>query len=79
MSKCRRGAKVGNPVVAFGTTGYTNQKPGRAARLFCLVKDINFIDVNRQTTNKHSHLRYALLGAVLYLVKCSIIAFSTSK
>jgi len=42
-----------------------NQKPGRAASLIFLVKDINFIDVNRQTTYKHSHLRYALLGLVL--------------
>ena len=38
------------PVVACGTTGYTNQKPGRAARLFCLVKDINFINVKNRTT-----------------------------
>jgi len=54
-------SKSGKPVVPEATTGCANQKPGRAARLICLVKDINFIDVNRQTTYKHSHLRYALL------------------
>jgi len=44
------------------TARRANQKPGKAARLICLVKDINFIDVNRQTTYKHSHLRYAMLA-----------------
>jgi len=41
-----------------------NQKPGRAARLICFVKDINFIDVNRLDCCKQSHLRYALLATV---------------
>jgi len=45
-----------------------NQKPGRAARLICLVKDINFIDANRQTTYKHSHLSYALLATGFYSI-----------
>jgi len=41
---------------AKATTGCANQKPGRAARLICLVKDINFKYVNRLNSYKHSHL-----------------------
>jgi len=48
-----------------------NQKPGKAARLICLAKDINFIDVNRLESCKRSHLSYAMLAIVLLLDYCS--------
>ena len=49
------------------------RESGRAARLFYLVKDINFIDANRQTSHKHCHLRYAfhlVLFCFFLLVNC---------
>ena len=53
------------------TTGCANQKPGRAARLICLVKDINFIDVNRLDSSKQSHLSYAMLYTVFISIYIS--------
>ena len=65
---CILRSKSGKPVVPEATTGCANQKPGKAARFFCLVKDINFIDANRLDSCKRSHLSYAMLPTDVFRV-----------
>ena len=59
-------SKSGKPVVPKATTGCANQKLGKAARLICLVKDINFMNVKRLNSYKQSHLSYAMLCNVFF-------------